>query len=435
MKLLSTNSCRVPSDLAAVTTIDHARECAPESAGFRPGQVEKIWSAVEGLYKTGFSPAITVCVRREGRIVLNRAIGHARGNGPEDSPSTPKRLATPDTPVCLFSASKVVTAMLIHLLDEQGHIDLLDPVSHYIPEYGVNGKRNATIYHLLAHRGGIPKIPGNFDPEMLYDTPAVMQELYKAEPVSPSGYRAAYHALTAGYILGELIERVTGKSVRQFLDESLRQPLGMRYFDYGLRPEDRDAVAMNYSTGFKPVPPVSTYIQHVLGGSLELATDMTNDPRFMDIVCPAGNLYATAEEASRFFQMLLDGGEYEGRRIFSPMTIRRATLEVSRPEFDGTLLMPMRYSMGMMLGNKPVGLFGPFTQRAFGHLGFTSIFCWADPDRATSVAILTSGKALVGPHLGPLGKLLLTLSRECPVARRPRPAVVSDNRHDRAYPI
>jgi len=95
----------------------------------------------------------------------------------------------------------------------------------------------------------------------------------------------------------------------------------------------------------------------------------------------------------------------------------------------------MRYSMGMMLGNKPVGLFGPFTQRAFGHLGFTSIFCWADPDRATSVAILTSGKALVGPHLGPLGKLLLTLSRECPVARRPRPAVVSDNRHDRAYPI
>ncbi|MFN3587506.1 MAG: serine hydrolase domain-containing protein, partial [Moraxellaceae bacterium] len=426
-------ACRVPADLSAITTIDHARECAPESAGFRPGQVEKIWAAVESLYRTGFSPAITVCVRREGRIVLNRAIGHARGNGPEDSPSAPKQLATPDTPICLFSASKVVTAMLIHLLDEQGHIDLLDPVSHYIPEYGVNGKRNATIYHLLAHRGGIPKISEDFDPELLYDSRTIVQELCKAEPVSPSGYRAAYHALTAGYILGELIERVTGKSVRQFLDESFRQPLGMRYFDFGLRPEDRAAVAENYCTGFKPVPPVSTYIQHVLGGSLELATTMTNDPRFMDTVCPAGNLYATAEEASRFFQMLLDGGEYAGRRIMSPMTIRRATLEVSRPEFDGTLLMPMRYSMGMMLGNKPVGLYGPYTQRAFGHLGFTSIFCWADPDRATSVALLTSGKALVGPHLGPLGKLLWTFSRQCPVV--PRQVALSDNRNDPAFPI
>ncbi len=414
MKLLSTNTCRVPASLSSVTTIDFTRESSPQAAGFKPGQVEKIWSAVEDLYRTGFSPALTFCLRREGKIVLNRSLGHVSGNGPEDSAGTPKVLATPDTPICLFSASKVITAMLVHLLDERGEIDLLDPISHYIPEYGVNGKRNATIHQLLAHRGGIPSISADFDPELLYDVDAIVAELCKARPVSPSGHRVAYHALTAGYIFGELIERVTGMSVREFLRETIVEPMGMRYFNYGLPEQDRDKAAVNYSTGFKPVGPVNMYIKHVLGGDLDLAVRMTNDPRFMDTICPAGNIYATAEEASRFFQMLLDGGRYQDKQIFQPMTIKRAVLECGRPEIDRTLLLPMRYSMGLMLGNSPVGLFGPMTRRAYGHLGLSNIFCWADPERNTSIALLTTGKALLGPHLPALGKLLAATSFQCP---------------------
>lgn len=413
MKLLSSQRCRVPADLTSVTTIDFARETAPEAAGFRPGQVEKIWSAVEALYRSGFSPAITVCLRREGKVVLNRAIGHAEGNGPDDVPGTPARLATPDTPICLFSASKAVTAMLVHLLDERGEIDLLDPISHYIPEYGVNGKRNATIYHLLAHRGGIPKLSGDFDPELLYDVDAIVDVLCKAEPVSPSGYRVAYHALTAGYILGELIERVSGMSVREFLHENVVAPMGMRYFNYGLPVPDRADVGVNYVTGLQ-TPVTDYYLRHVLGGDLAMAVRMTNDPRFMDTICPAGNIFATAEEASRFFQMLLDDGEYNGTRIFQPMTVKRAILETARPELDRTLLLPMRYSMGMMLGSSPVGLFGPYTQKAFGHLGFSNIFCWADPARDTSFSILTTGKAVLGPHLPAMARLLAALSFQCP---------------------
>jgi CubicO group peptidase (beta-lactamase class C family) len=116
-----------------------------------------------------------LCVRRKGQIVLNRAIGYARGNGPQDTAQTPKVLATPDTRICLFSASKVVTAMMIHLLDEMGEIDLLDPISHYIPEYGVNGKKDATIYHLLAHRGGIPSLPKGTDPQLLFNPEAALR--------------------------------------------------------------------------------------------------------------------------------------------------------------------------------------------------------------------------------------------------------------------
>lgn len=416
MKLFSTNTCHVPADLASVTTVDFDRETAPQAAGFRDGQVEAIWAAVEGLYKTGISPAITFCLRREGKIVINRAIGHASGNGPDDRAGTPKVLATPDTPVCLFSASKSITAMLIHLLDERGEIDLLDPISHYIPEYGVNGKKNATIYHLLSHRGGIPKLSGDFDPEMLYDLDAIMAELCAARPVSPSGHRVAYHAITAGYIFGEIIERVTGMSVREFLREAVGEPMGMRFFNYGLPEQERPLAAKNYNTGFKPVGPANMYIQNILGGDLELAVNMTNDPRFMDTICPAGNIYSTAEEAGRFFQMLLDGGRYGDKQIFKPMTIKRALIEVGKPELDRSLLIPMRYSMGMMLGNSPVGMYGPMTRKAFGHLGLTNIFCWADPQRDTSVSLLTTGKPLVGTHVAALGKLLFTLSTQCPKA-------------------
>ncbi len=413
MKLFSLNSCHVPSDLSSVTRYDPSAEVNPESVGMTVKQRDAIWHAAELLYKTGNSPAITVCIRRQGKIILNRAIGHAVGNGPEDTPDTPKILATPDTRICLFSASKVVTAMLVHLLDEMGEIDLLDPISHYIPEYGVNGKKNATIYHLLAHRGGVPSLPKDADPSLLFNPRAALDLLYKAKPIAPSGHRAAYHALTAGYILGEIIQRVTGKDARQFMAEKISKPMGMESFNFGLAPEFRDKVALNYSTGLKPTLLVASFLKNIIGGSMEDAERFTNDPQFMDTICPAGNIFSTAEQASRFFQMLLNGGTYEGVKIFDPMTIRRATIEVARPEIDKMLLLPMRYAMGPMLGAKPVGLYGFNTQNAFGHLGYTSIFCWADTDRDISASVLTSGKFLVGPGLPAVINLISTISQQC----------------------
>jgi CubicO group peptidase (beta-lactamase class C family) len=413
MKLLSLNSCYVPDDLDSVIQYDSQSEVNPESVGMSFKQRNAIWKATETLYKTGASPAITLCVRRKGQIVLNRAIGYARGNGPQDTAQTPKVLATPNTRICLFSASKVVTAMMIHLLDEMGEIDLLDPISNYIPEYGVNGKKDATIYHLLAHRGGIPSLPKGTDPQLLFNPEAALDLLYKAKPIAPSGHRVAYHALTAGYVLGEIIQRVTGKNAREFLAEKISIPMEMPSFNFGLAPEYRDKVALNYSTGIKPVLLMDTFLRNILGGSMEDAEYYTNDPKFMDTICPAGNIFATAEESSRFFQMLLDGGRYKDKQIFSPKTIRRATIEVSRPEMDAKLILPMRYAMGPMLGAKPVGLYGFNTPNAFGHLGYTSIFCWADPDRDIAVSLLTSGKFLVGTGLPAVMNLVANISKQC----------------------
>lgn len=376
-------------------------------------QIAKIWHSVESLYRTGNHPMISMCLRRKGKILINRSIGYSRGNSAEGL-AADAVIASPDTPVCLFSASKIVNAILVHLLNQQGKINLLDPISHYIPEFGVNGKRRATIFHLLSHRGGIPSIDTEVTPELLFDRERILQLLYAAKPVARAGSQVSYHAVTAGYILGELIERVSGQDIRQFLHAHIEKPMNMPFFNYGLKPELRDQVALNYSTGLHPSLGTDLYLNRVLGGGLDLAVDVTNDARFMDTVCPAGNIYTSAEQANRFMEMLLNGGEYQGQKILSPDTVFRATLPTSNTSIDRSLLAPMRYALGPMLGSNPIGIFGPHSGQAFGHLGFSNILCWADPERDISVSLLNTGKSVVGTHLPALAQLLYQISKQCP---------------------
>lgn len=411
MKLFSTNTYYVPKDLSSICNTKN--EVSPELGGMTEYQVQKIWHSVEALYKTGNHPLISMCVRRKGQIILNRSLGYSYahvGNQASDQDV----IANPDTPVCLFSASKIVNAMLVHLLNEQGKINLLDPVSRYIPEFAANGKRRATIFHLLSHRGGIPNIETEVTPELLFDREKILQLLYQAKPVAHVGSQLAYHAVTAGYILGELVERVTGQDIRQFLHEHIEKPMEMDFFNYGLKPELRDQVALNYPTGIHPKLGTDIYLNRVLGGGLKLAVDVTNDTRFMDTVCPAGNIYTSAEQANRFFEMLLNGGQYKGKKILSPETVFRATLPTSNTTIDRNLLAPMRYALGPMLGSNPIGIFGPQTGQAFGHLGFSNILCWADPERDISVSFLNTGKSVLGTHLLTLANMLYQISKQCP---------------------
>jgi CubicO group peptidase (beta-lactamase class C family) len=149
----------IPRDLDAVTRIDTKKEVDPESVGMSQADVERIWDHVIKVYRTGVHPAITINVRHQGKIVMARSIGHARGNGPDDGPDTVRVLASPATPMCMFSASKAITALLMHMLAEEGLIDVMDPVTRYAPEFGRKGKGAITIQQVLAHRGGIPACP------------------------------------------------------------------------------------------------------------------------------------------------------------------------------------------------------------------------------------------------------------------------------------
>ncbi|HVL00577.1 MAG TPA: serine hydrolase domain-containing protein [Dongiaceae bacterium] len=399
----------MPRSLRGLVNIAE-NEVNPEWLGLTERDRDVIWAAVEDLYRTGAYPALSICIRRHGEILLNRSIGHVKGNGPGDIDE--KVVATPDTPFCLFSASKAVTAMLVHLLEEQGQLNQLNPVSYYIPEFAANGKKRITVQQILAHRAGIASFK-DIDPELLFDHNAIMNLIYSAKPTTLHGRELAYHALTGGYVLGELVQRITGASIREFLRVQVQEPLGFRNFNYGVPDSVYPDVARNYITGFPVVFPVKQFIKRILGADLETAIDLSNDPRFYQQIIPAGNITATAEECSRFFQCLLNGGEYEGKRIFQPVTVERAVREVSATQFDSTLLAPMRYSAGMMLGNYPIGLFGPSTSSAYGHIGLTNNFCWADPERMVAVSLLTSGNPVLGTHIPRVAWLLTLISRRC----------------------
>jgi CubicO group peptidase (beta-lactamase class C family) len=404
----------VPGDLESVTTADTAAEQEPRLVGMTRDGVDAIWDSVEKMYATGMHPGISLVVRRHGRVVLKRAIGHARGNGPGDQLEKPVPM-TPDTPVCLYSASKAMAAMTVHLLSERKELSLLDPVSHYIPEFGQNGKRDITIYQLLCHKAGIPTIPteGVDVADLLLDHKEILRLIYRTAPEKP-GQHHAYHALTAGFVVADLVERVSKQSFRAFFRQNFSRPLGLASLDFGARGPVLARLARNYVAGFRINAPADLYLKRAIGTSLEHAVTLSNDPRYYRAVIPAGNGVATADECSRFFQCLLNGGELDGVRILEPLTVRKAIAEVGRPEIDRSLLVPLRYSAGMMLGASPFGMFGPDTSKAYGHLGFANNFVWADPERAVSVALLTTGKLLLGLHAPYLVGLLRNISRHCP---------------------
>ena len=406
------NPTPIPRDLDKITSIDRTNEVIPAEAGLSQAGVNEIWSDTLNLYRTGMHPMLSICVRRHGKIVLNRSIGYQQG----DAESDDAIIGDLNTPICLFSASKGISAMLAHLLAEQGKIHLLDPVSYYIPEFAQNGKGFITIYQLLAHRAGVPGLGEDTGAEMLFDREAALAAICAAEPTDKLGRTSAYHAITGGFILDEIIRRTTGMTVQQYLDKYIRKPMGMRYFRYGLTKRDMKKAAVNRFTGL-PLGPLAPRLKDALGLDYNEVIPLTNTEDFMKAVLPSGNMYATAEETSRFFQMMLDYGKYEGKQVLQPLTVHRAIQESGKAQMDASLGVPMRYSPGFMLGGSPAGIYGKDSHYAYGPLGLSNVFAWADPQRDISVAILNSGKPVLGKHLGALPRLLYSIPRNCPDAR------------------
>jgi CubicO group peptidase (beta-lactamase class C family) len=390
-------------------------EINPRAAGLDAAAIDAIWRACVAAYRTGLYPALALCIRRRGHVVLDRSLGHARGNAPFDPPDGPRVVASPRTLFNLFSASKMVVAMLVHACDQRGLVHLDDPVARYLPEFGRHGKERITLRHVLTHRAGIPRIPPQFADLGLLERPSeLIAVLANQKPQWRPGRRLAYHALTGGFVLGAVVERVTGKPLRDVLRSEITGPIGLTDFDFGAPAARIRDVAVNAFTGPPVLPPVSQILSRALSVSLPEAVRASNDPRFVTGVVPAGNVIATASSASRFMQLLLDGGALDGVRVFETRTIERAIAEQSYLELDFTLGAPIRYGMGFMLGGRFASLFGLRTQRAFGHVGFTNVFVYADPSRDIAVALMTSGKPVLSPGIVRTLWILQTIARVVP---------------------
>lgn len=403
----------LPDAVGNLTTIDLHAECDPTMVGMSVAGINRIWSAVESLYKTGLHPSITLVIRRHGRIVMKRSIGCI-----DPQASVPVPLST-DTPQCIFSASKVVTALLVHKLVEDGAFSLDDCVSRFIPEFARNGKRDVTVRDLLAHRAGVPFIPPEHaDTSLLHDWDRILKILCEQPRRYKNPAVHSYHALTSGYVAGEIVRRVSGMGLATALRQWIAEPLGCRYLTYGLDPAYHAQRARNAFTGPNPVWPITWYFRRMIGSEVNQLADIANSEAFLSAVIPAGNIHASGDDLSRVFEMLRCGGVFQGKRVLQPDTVRALTTPVGSLGRDRTIQVPIRYSPGCMLGESPVGLYGPGCSRAFGHLGFMSILGWADPQRAISVSLLNTGKSIAPAGFIRMAGVLWAISRNCKAGKQ-----------------
>ncbi|WP_197382596.1 lipase LipE [Mycolicibacterium mengxianglii] len=401
----------VPTDLDSVTTIGDE-----DHSGIDPAAVERIWQAARHWYAAGMQPAIQVCLRHNGKTVLNRAIGHAWGNGPADPPDAEKIPVTTDTPFCAYSAAKAISTTVVHMLVERGAFSLDDRVCDYLPNYTSHGKDRTTIRHVMTHSAGVPFATGpRPDLKRMDDSAYAREMLGRLKPIYRPGLVHIYHGLTWGPLIREIVSAATGRNIREILATEILDPLGFRWTNYGVAERDVPAVAPSHVTG-KPLPPaIAKAFKIAVGGTPQRIIPFSNTPAFLTSVIPSSSTVSTAFELSRFAEILRRGGELDGVRVLKPETLRAATTEARRLRPDlATGLKPLRWGTGYMLGSTRFGPFGRGAPAAFGHTGLTDIAVWADPQRGLAAAVVSSGKPSGHPEAKRYPALLDSIAMEIP---------------------
>jgi CubicO group peptidase (beta-lactamase class C family) len=386
---VSDGRIRVPTDLDAVTAV-----AAEDHSDIDPAAVERIWQATRHWYRAGMHPAIQLCLRHNGKVVLNRAIGHAWGNGPAEAPDTEKAPVTTETPFCVYSAAKAITTTVVHMLAERGHFSLDDRVCDYLPGYTSHGKDRTTIRHVMTHSAGVPFPTGpRPDLKRMDDSEYAREMLGALKPLYRPGFVHIYHALTWGPLVREIVSAATGKNIRDILAAEILDPLGFRWTNYGVAPKDVELVAPSHVTGTPLPAPIAAAFRTAVGGTMQQIIPFSNTPHFLTGVVPSSNTVSTAFEMSRFAEILRRGGELDGVRIMRPETLYGAVKEARRLRPDIAVgLAPLRWGTGYMLGSTRFGPFGRNAPRAFGHTGLVNIAVWADPERGLAAGLVSSGK-------------------------------------------
>lgn len=313
--------------------------------GFVKPGFEPVRDAFAANFEKGLELGASVAVTRDGEFVVDLWAGAADPSG---------RPWERDTIVNVYSTTKTMAAISVLVCADRGLVDLSAPVARYWPEFARNGKEAITVSHVMSHSAGL----SGFDPppesvELLYDWDACVERLAAQKPWWEPGTASGYHAITQGYLQGEIVRRVTGRSLGTFFREEIAEPLGAD-FHIGLdaRHDARVAELVPPKTGLgegaNAPAPDSIAARTFAGAPLTAKEPRTRAWRAAEI--PAGGGIGNARSVSRVHSALACGGSVDGVRILSEAGVERAREEQIRGT-DLVMNAPLVFGNGFGLND------------------------------------------------------------------------------------
>ncbi|MFN8049981.1 MAG: serine hydrolase domain-containing protein [Acidimicrobiales bacterium] len=301
----------------------------------------------------------------------------------------------------VYSSTKGATAICAHMLAERGLLDLDAPVATYWPEFAAHGKADVPVSWLLSHQVGLPDVDREMTREDALAWDPVVEALADSAPMWEPGTQRGYHAVTYGYLVGEVVRRVSGRSLGQFFAEEVAAPLGLEFW-IGLPEEQHHRVApliplrlpegMHFGDPDAPPPGMIDMLAMVMGadslitralsapGGALSNDDDWNSPDVWRAEIPAANGIGNAPSMARMYAATV--GEVDGVRLLSEATMRNA-IEIRSSGPDPVLMFDVPFGLGFMR-DAPLAKFG--SPSAFGHYGAGGSVGFADPDRRIGFA-------------------------------------------------
>ena len=373
----------------------------PVEGGRVSGIADPAFARVREVFEASFQPGAPV--QEIGAAVAVYAGGRRLVDlwGGVRSPST-QAPWTADTLVNVWSTTKGVTAIALAQLVEAGKLDYGAPVARYWPEFAAGGKGDITVEQVLSHQAGLNGFAQPTTVEDFGDWALVTGRLAAQTPLWRPGEKNSYHAMTYGFLAGEIARRVTGDMPRQLIAQAIAGPLDAD-FQIGVAEADWSRTAPL----IPPPPPAAdapapAYDPLALAGVMnpQLKGDDANRPAWRRAQIPAGNGHATARALASIYGAL--GGELLSSGGVAAMT-------AIRTDRDDLLLGPGAWAAGMMINRG--GLFGP-GPRAYGHCGWGGSYGYADPDLGVAVGY-TPNRMNAGVLQDPRGMALADAIAEC----------------------
>ncbi|MFF0031281.1 serine hydrolase domain-containing protein [Streptomyces avermitilis] len=307
-----------------------------------------------------------------------------------------------ETLVNVWSTSKGPTSLCAHILADRGLLDFDAPVAAYWPEFAAAGKGSVLVRHLLSHRAGLAGLREPHSVEQLYDWELTAQRLAAQEPWWEPGTRSGYHALTFGFLVGEVVRRVSGLLPGAFLEREVTGPLAID-FTIGLPEKEADraaelvhpraAATSEQAEVFSQLAPVAlaALLNPVVG-----ATE-GNTERWRAAEIPAANGHGTARAVAALYGIFAGRGSWDGRPILSPEAaerVREGQGSCRDLVLGAGFESETEIGLGLWLSG-PNGSYGP-NPKAFGHDGFGGSCGLADPEAGVSLGYVMNR---MGPHI------------------------------------